>query len=389
MVLVISTSSTQTNLYPVPSPVLDRDIGILQLGSGSSFFGGTVGFRRFALSVMAAGEISPWPSPCGANCTYSVSFPAPALSCIAGDPNGPYVPIVQDNVFYNASAAVVGNGSLNLLISLLNGTPTPTVVNCTLYNATYDITVQYNDNLQTVGWETILDKIVPSSVSGAFNDHISYATNGSSDGVPVTEWWYLLNEYTMGYTFFNFLSGSLQPEPDGAYTINSDVVFTNLVNLTAEFDLGLPPDLDVQIENLFANVTLSMLGFTENPVYVGAFGDKSSPAAIYTSVEATVTSYPPRYSYSRALLWELYGAALAIGLVLNVVGGVALIKNGVDADTSFSQVLVTTRNPDFDRLCAESTYGGSQIREDVKKTRVKFVTDDGGESLKAKFEIVY
>src|SRR5271156_2084496 len=100
--VVISSSLNETNVYPVPTLILDRDIGILQLGTASFFFGGSVGFRRFALSVMSGGEIIPWPSPCGANCSYSVSFPGPAVSCVAGDPNGPNVPVVQDNTFYNA-----------------------------------------------------------------------------------------------------------------------------------------------------------------------------------------------------------------------------------------------------------------------------------------------
>jgi len=391
--VVISSPATQISMYPVPTLTLDRDIGILQLGTASFFFGGSVGFRRFILSVMSGGEIIPWPSPCGANCTYSVSFQGPALSCVAGDPNGPNVPIVQDNTFYNASSAnpgepddINGNGPSGLLIALLN-TTTPIVHNCTLYDSTYNITVQYNNNLQTVGWETVLDDVVPSSIWQAFNNHIYDATNGTSDGIPVSEWWYRLNEYTIGYAFFDFLYGYLLPEPDGAYTIDTDIVFSNLVNLSAFYDLGLPPDLDVQIESLFANMTISMLGFTQNPIFVGAFGEKSQPAAIYTQVEATVTSDIPRYSYSRLLLWALYGAALAIGLFLNIVGGVALMENGVDGDTSFSQVLVTTRSPDFDQLCAESTHGGYRIAEDLIKTRVRFVTDES--ELKAKFEIMH
>ena len=39
---------------------------------------------------------------------------------------------------------------------------------------------------------------------------------------------------------------------------------------------------------------------------------------------------------------------------------------------SFSQVLVTARNPSFDRLAANDTLGGSHISKDLKRARVKF-----------------
>jgi len=388
LMVVISRSSTQTNLYPVPTPALDRDIGIFQLGSAGVFFGGSVGFQRLMLSVMASSQISPWPSPCGPNCTYSVSFSAPALSCIP-ESDTPLIETTYD-ASYNASFAdpgditnVTGNGPSGLVISVVNFTSL-LVFNCTLYDATYNINVNYKDNLQTVIGETVLNNIIPSSLWHAFNSHI-FEINGTSDGVAVTEWWYLLNEYTIGYTFFNFLLGTLQPQPGGAWEIGSDVVYSNLVDLTTTFEVNLPTDFSGQIETLFRNVTLSMLGYTNNPIYVGVFGDESAPAARYTSVEATVTSYPPRYSYSQTLLWELYGAALAIGCCINVIGAIALSKNGVDGDTSFSQILVTTRNSDFDRLCAESSYGGSTITNDLKKTRVKLITEN---NLRlAKFEI--
>jgi hypothetical protein len=130
----------------VPILSLDSDVGILQLGSGSSFLGGSIGFRRFMLGV-SSNEISPWVSPCGSNCTYNASFSGPALSCDPGDQSNPNVPINPDNVFYNAAFgpdSSEGNGPLELPICLID----KAVLNCTLYNATYDISVQYTDNVQ-------------------------------------------------------------------------------------------------------------------------------------------------------------------------------------------------------------------------------------------------
>jgi hypothetical protein len=223
---VISAPSNQTSTSQVPILDLENDIGILQLGSASSFFGGSIGFRRFMLGVFSSGQISPWTSPCGPNCTYSVSFAGPALSCGPGDSNSQNGPTTPDNVFYNATFAndssdFDGNGPSGLLIALKETESTQTVINCTLYNASYNINVEYYENIQTVNWEIVLDGIVPASVWEAYNNDIFQATrqpdsNGTYNGLTVAEWWFVLNEYTAGYTFFNFLQGSLQPEPDGA-----------------------------------------------------------------------------------------------------------------------------------------------------------------------------
>jgi hypothetical protein len=239
--------------------------------------------------------------------------------------------------------------------------------------------------VQTVSWEIGLDGVVPASVSDAFNNDIFQATRepdskGPYNGLTVGEWWFLLNEYTIGFTFFDFLPGTLLPEPDGAWTLNGSIASSNLVNFTIDFS--------VQIE-FFANVTLSMLGYSQNPIYVGSFGEKSFPAATLTQIDATITSYPQRYSYSRYLPWELYRAALGLAVLCLVVGGIALNKNGVDGDTSFSQVMVTTRNPELGQLCRDSTQGGLDIAKEVKKARVRFVMhDEYGQTLKGVFEIV-
>jgi hypothetical protein len=82
---------------------------------------------------------------------------------------------------------------------------------------------------KTVSWEIGLDDIVPASVSNSFNNDIYQATrepdsNGTYDGLTMAQWWFLLNEYTIGFTFFNFLQGALLPEPDGAWTLNSSSI---------------------------------------------------------------------------------------------------------------------------------------------------------------------
>jgi hypothetical protein len=70
--------------------------------------------------------------------------------------------------------------------------------------------------------------------------------------------------------------------------------------------------------------------------------------AQYTNAIATVITYPATYSYSTAVLWEAYGVAIFVSAMCIVVGAYMLWDNGVNADMSFSQVLVTTRNRSLD-----------------------------------------
>jgi hypothetical protein len=56
-----------------------------------------------------------------------------------------------------------------------------------------------------------------------------------------------------------------------------------------------------------------------------------------------------------------------------------LFNNGVAADMSFSQVLVTTRNPTIDAICAGAGLGGDNITGEMLGTELKFGELLGGE----------
>ena len=62
-----------------------------------------------------------------------------------------------------------------------------------------------------------------------------------------------------------------------------------------------------------------------------------------------------------------------------------LWDNGVDADLSFSQVLVSTRNKSLDRVCMGTNLGGDQITEGLKDTQLRFGMLLTGESPYACF----
>jgi hypothetical protein len=391
LMLVFNPQTIGTTTYNVPVLALGRDVGLFQTGSAQTFQGGSIGFKRFILGVFSTGQMGTWPSPCGSNCTYTISFPGPALSCVAGNPNGTNVPLLSaDQIIYNATASYPGTpvnstganstggpfvGPSGFLVTVpANGTLAPNVINCTLYSATYQTTVQYTNNNATVGVQTTLGQIIPSSVEEALIDDIIPAgTNSSFNGTSIGDWWTLLNQYAVGYTFFDLLEGSLTFLPQGGYVVDkTSIIYTNLLNLAA---LSLTPDpttLANQIESLFTNVTLSMLPYTASPIYIGAgFNTSDAPAATFTPIQATTTGYPTLYTYSPATLWEIYGVALGVTALCILVGIIAVLRNGGDGDASFLNILATTRNLVMDQM-VEDEMGAAAVKK-FQQSRVKFV----------------
>jgi hypothetical protein len=394
LILVFNPPTSETTTANVPVLALGRDVGLFQTGSAQTFQGGSIGFKRFNLGVFSTGQMATWPSPCGSNCSYTVSFPGPALSCVAGNPNGTNVPIlIADQIIYNATAAYPGTlnstgpviGPSGLLITVpANGTLAPNVINCTLYSATYQTTVQYTNNSATVGVQTTLGQVVPSSVEETLIDDIIPAgTNSSFNGTSIGTYWSLLNQYAVGYAFFDLLEGSITFLPQGGFDVDKTmVIYTNLLNLAA---LSITPDpttLANQIESLFTNVTLSMLPFTASPIYIGAgFNTSDAPAATFTAIQATTTGYPTSYTYAPAVLWEIYGVALGVAFLCILVGTIAVIRNGGDGDASFLSILSTTRNLVMDQMVADE-MGAAAVKK-FQESRVKFVKNQVKSEVKS------
>jgi hypothetical protein len=338
---------------------------------------------------MTNGAISPWASPCGSadldtnnTCTYYVQFPGPAFHCVPGDQNSVDAPVLSGSTVYNAT--LVGNLTSCLLISYRQDTGPPEFLVCTVYTATYNTSVKFVDNLlERSAVNTILTLLQPllGTASQFLLDDIQPNTTGPYHGLPSQDWWSLLNQYTLGEMMVLFLNGTLSPQPGGGWP-GSSIAMTNIVSLgkTVEY----PVDFALQIENLMVNVTLSLFQFTKSnqTIYPGVNNTQSQPPATFTTIITdSQQTYSQIYLYNTWQLWASYGPALALGVLCIFIGSHALFKNGVAGDMSFSQVLVTTRNPSLDRLAANNTLGGSHISKDLKSARVKFAIERDSDAM--------
>ena len=111
------------------------------------------------------------------------------------------------------------------------------------------------------------------------------------------------------------------------------------------------------IEDLANNLTISML----------------SSANLTKNTTALITSFSTEnvYRYDKHNLFISYGAVIVVTLFVLLVGLVALTKNGVYHDGSFSAIMTTTRNPDLDVISQGCCLGDTK---DIAANRLMFGT---------------
>lgn len=78
------------------------------------------------------------------------------------------------------------------------------------------------------------------------------------------------------------------------------------------------------------------------------------------------------YAYASHKLLITYGVVVAVGFVMAGIGLAALGMNGIASDTSFSTVLLATRNPSLDRLTAGGCIGGKPLPAELGKLKLRF-----------------
>lgn len=320
---------------------------------------------RTSTLVLSSGNIVPWASPCGVNCTYNMSFSGPAYECAD---LGPLDSVPVDFLalheegwnnnsvlppFINASLLWwglddSGNGSSPVKFWAIYGGLNHTI-RCILYNATYNATVTYTNNIQTV--ETVVNR----------NEII---TNGY-------ELWLGLGDpqdlllYSLHESVLSVLSGWMALQSPGINSCTDVINWAGVASFSNATTLSFPNNMPTLLEELMTNLTLSTI----------VLRDESDPAISnlidQVTVPALVTTYPAIYVYSRVVLWQIYGTAMAVSVVCLAIGAYMLYRNGAFRDLRFSDVLVATRNPTLDEI----TNGA------FKETPLKYGVLDGTDRM--------
>jgi len=128
---------------------------------------------------------------------------------------------------------------------------------------------------------------------------------------------------------------------------------------------GQSLSLGEALTQFFTNTTLSLLTY---------------PAiARDTDVDAMVIGTQPEYFYDPFILWEVYGAALAVSSVCVVIGLLTLWDNGLPGSLTFSQILLATRSKRLDTVAlGAASPSPVHLPRSAWKTRLRFEHIDDG-----------
>lgn len=343
---------------------------------------------RVVTLVTARGELLSWPSPCGANCSYTFSFVGPAYQCLdlgplsstqinitelfATDPTE--TPSYMDSsVWYDGvddSGDEAGTPvSIWIFYNSVNN-----ILRCTLYNATYTTNISYINNTQYVhnNLELLHSITVQSQLDKAPNTSIP---TGSIQSINL----WSLHEY-LCLVLTGWIGTTKIDGKDTLQIASMVSTWAGVANWSSN-NITFPDNLASKVQDLMVNFTISLIDLRNYPIESSVMRELnfSSQPIIQTLVPATITSYPAVYAYSRVALWQIYATALGFTLICVMLGSFMLYTNGVAGEMSFSQVLVTTRNPTLDRISEGAGRGGKYITDRVQKVKVRYGRLNGAE----------
>lgn len=103
-------------------------------------------------------------------------------------------------------------------------------------------------------------------------------------------------------------------------------------------------------EQLSLNYSMSLLAFPD-------LGVRN-----ITTTNCTVTTFNNVWKYEKTNLVIAYSVGTAVALISLIVGAIALRQNGLVSEISFSQVVATTRNPELDKMMQGNSLGRSDLK---------------------------
>ncbi|TGO86393.1 hypothetical protein BPOR_0307g00020 [Botrytis porri] len=257
---------------------------------------------------------------------------------------------------------------------------------CTLYNASYNININFEEGTQTVTSQSLSvlnsvpypDVNTPLSkslmVQHAYSAYmraiadLMVGTMGifqaapSAPGLPST----YFSEITTQIAHTSLLGSS---DLDAFFERKSNDPLGN--NNTAVSDqraqdisLAGNATLEALVEELAWNVTCGFLN-----------SNLLSPS---TNTSVLSTTSINIYAYHSSTLLLSYGIAIFVALIANSLGAYAYHINGRSHNKSFSAILAATRDSEFGRLLPGGVRGKIPLPEWVLETQLRFVDVDGG-----------
>ncbi|KAL5640432.1 hypothetical protein ACGC1H_007623 [Rhizoctonia solani] len=303
--------------------------------------------RRVAVQSLLSGSFARLTylsgSTTGINVTYALSFVAPALKC--SEQNSTTQPDLNPplDVFWQGTRSEVRDSNsgqnvptLQVLYTSSPRTRSPTVLSCAPYISSYGIVVSHNATNQMVS----LLNLTMTSTAGR---PAGVTMNLVNDDPLLTGAAALID------ATFDSLTGNLAQGRDGnIVSPSSNAALASFVNPSSQASFDFT-NVSENVEQLMQNVVISTIGFR----------------IFQTETTCVVVNRVNVYLYDEGVLISAYVAVVCVAISALGLGLYALKKNGHPGDTSFSGIVLATRNPTLDHICEDG-------RVQLLASRVKF-----------------
>lgn len=235
---------------------------------------------------------------------------------------------------------------------------------CHLWNTSYALDFNFNNGDQNINIRELI-YVTPLSIDTENN-----AKMVDKYSAGEVQYWSMFTALrSILATTINY-SASLELNGGDSALLHSGIAACpEIINSSSSFgDTSLPSfysdwmcragSVPGAIEDLSRNLTLSVL----------------SSSLLSNETLANVTAYTAAnfYTYNWRNLVMAYTIAVAAALLCVGIGIQSLLTNGYSAGSSFSSILLTTRNPDLDSLAQGHCLGAKPIPKDIGKTVLRF-----------------
>ncbi|KAM5527875.1 hypothetical protein FOXYSP1_19749 [Fusarium oxysporum f. sp. phaseoli] len=337
---------------------------------------------RVAKRSIMSGSFLPSPSPCGANCSYTVTFLGPSFSCqdqISSD-----LPqlVAQNygNVSSNGRARSEFNPAYIQYIAAqnytaaLNGNFTFEVqwnnhssLSCTTWYSEYTLSISYSNFVQSVAVHVLKQQPLNGTYLAAnalfYKDGSWYPNDWVlMSGVNVSTAYRESNVRAVMQSLVDTMSGAVSEYgSENQFIANTIVLETPLASFDPAESRSVHINLSAEVlQGLLQNITISLLTLAN--------------ANLIT--EVTTKDYVTKYQFAfQEKLIVPYASALTISFVIVVLGLRALVKNGVSANgAGFLQLLCTTKgSKTVDEAAWAGSLGGNEnVPKELEDLVVRF-----------------
>ncbi|KAI5816085.1 hypothetical protein BZA77DRAFT_67895 [Pyronema omphalodes] len=427
-----------TFIWPKPDPALSpgyqrllnhtavRQQGLFKLDDDGSFVSPIPQLASPIKQTLLRGRYLTIPSPCGANCSYSLSFQGPAFKCkdegikmpnsfdymyswintsldgsydyVASENYGPGWPANSPKDYTSDIMAF----SLGYSFNASSGTPRDyagvRTINCTSMLAQYYVDVSFNNSIQSTKTRLEDFKLMNASTVSRRWAFISYQKLPVEDNMNQFDSDHHPEVFPGGHAALFMAAQSRAIRDSVVEPLIGDVrgFSSEKPNINKTMILETPwvPNskeyswnpLTVKSDPLNATITPALV----EEMLINATLSTITLGYWKTQTNATVDNWINYYSFDRRIyVLAPYASALVVALAFLLIGADALVKNGVPAESgSFLQVACTTSgggNETLEKTLAGGCLGGDEnmmrAMNDQKFVYGELKTGDEGQGL--------